>query len=124
MEDSILATTKKNLGIASEYTAFDLDIITHINSAFSTLQQLGVGPAEGFFIEGASESWEEYLELDAGLNMVKTYVYLKVRLTFDPPGTSFHLDAMKEQISQLEWRINHHYEWNLDPVDPMVEEEV
>lgn len=106
MTDSILVETKKILGIDASYTAFDLDIMTHINSVFNTLHQLGVGPPDGFSIADDSALWATYTENNVLLNNVKTYVYLRVRLLFDPPATSFHLAAMQEQIKELEWRIN------------------
>ena len=106
MAESILNSTKKILGFEEDVTGFDLDILTHINSAFVTLEQLGIGPAGGFAIEDATPTWDDYLAGDPKLNSVKTYVYLKVRLVFDPPSTSFHLQAMKEQIEQIEWRLN------------------
>ena len=106
MEQSILNSTKKILGIAADYVAFDLDIITHINAAFSTLTQLGVGPADGFMIEDDSAEWEEYITDGPQLNSVKTYVYLKVRQLFDPPTTSYLITATEKQIEELEWRLN------------------
>lgn len=106
MGASILATTKKILGIAEDYTAFDLDIVTHINSVFSTLQQLGIGPATGFAIEDAAPTWEDYLGTDLQLNSIKTYIYLRVRLLFDPPPTSYGINALQEQVKELEWRLS------------------
>lgn len=106
MESSILTSTKKILGIEAEYTAFDLDILTHINSVFSTLNELGIGPAEGFMIEDAEAVWEDFLGDDPRVNSVKTYVYLRVRLLFDPPTTSYLIDALNAQVTQLEWRLN------------------
>lgn len=120
MESSILRGTKKMLGLGDDYTAFDTDIIIQINSVFSILQQLGVGPSDGFFIEDSSTEWEEYLLEDKGLNMVRTYMYLKVRMLFDPPTTSYMIAAMEKQIEEYEWRIRAHREWTLDPVDPML----
>lgn len=110
MEQSILTSTKKILGIAEEYTAFDLDIITHINTAFSTLTQLGVGPAEGFMIDDASELWTEFIVDDLQYNSVKSYVFLRVRALFDPPTTSYLISAVDKQIEELEWRLNTHRE--------------
>lgn len=104
--DSILDSTKKILGIEADYTAFDVDITTHINSAFSTLTQLGVGPAEGFAIADKNDVWGDFLGDDPRLNSVKSYVYLRVRMLFDPPGTSFLLDALKQQVKEYEWRLN------------------
>ena len=106
MEQSILTSTKKILGIAADYTAFDLDIITHINAAFSTLTQLGVGPAEGFMIEDADAEWYDFIENDSQLNTVKSYVFLKVRQLFDPPTTSYLIAAVDKQIQEFEWRLN------------------
>jgi hypothetical protein len=110
METSILTSTKKILGIPDDYTVFDLDIITHINTAFSTLTQLGVGPAEGFMIEDNTAEWTDFIVDDLQYNSVKTYVYLKVRQLFDPPTTSYLITAFNEQIRELEWRLNVHRE--------------
>jgi hypothetical protein len=115
--NSILDSTKKVLGLDSSYTAFDQDVILHINSVFSTLKQLGVGPTAGFAIDDASTMWVDFIGDDLSLNFVRSYVYLKVRLLFDPPATSFHLEAVKQQILELEWRINVYREEN-DWVDP------
>lgn len=106
MEDSILKSTKKILGIAPEYEVFDLDILTHINTCFSTLTQLGVGPAEGFMIEDDQALWSEFLEDKLARNSARTYVGLRVRLYFDPPATSFAIAAMERQVQELEWRLN------------------
>lgn len=110
MEQSILNSTKKILGIAEDYTVFDLDIITHINTAFSTLTQLGVGPAEGFMIEDAEAVWTDFIPNDIQYNSVKSYVFLKVRQLFDPPTTSYLISAVDQQIKELEWRLNVHRE--------------
>ncbi len=106
MDDSILNTIKKQLGITEDYTVFDNDLIMHINSVFLTLSQLGVGPDEGFFIEGKTDSWTDYIDEGVLLNSIKTYVYLKVKLLFDPPGSSYAIDAINNIIKELEWRIN------------------
>lgn len=105
-QKSILTSIKKLLGLPEEYDVFDTDIIIHINSAFSTLNQLGVGPPEGFFIEDATEQWGMFLGDETQINSVKTYVYIKVRLLFDPPTTSFAIDSLKKQADELEWRLN------------------
>lgn len=121
METSILTSTKKILGIASDYTVFDLDIITHINTAFSTLTQLGVGPIDGFMIEDADAEWSDFIADDLQLNSVKTYVYLKTRILFDTPQTSYLIAALNDEIKQLEWRLNVHREetaWT-DPDPPI-----
>lgn len=104
--DSILDGTKKALGLAPDYDVFDPDIIMHINSVFSTLNQLGLGPEEGFRIENADATWDTFLGDNQQLNSVKTYVYLRVRLIFDPPTTSFVMEALKEQLREYEWRFN------------------
>jgi len=106
MNDSILTSTKKMVGIEADYTAFDLDIINHINTVFTVLTQLGVGPSLGFMIEDDTSTWSEFIGTDPRLNSVKTYVYLRVRLLFDPPTTSYLINAMQEQINMLEWRLN------------------
>lgn len=104
--DSILTSIKKLLGITAEYTQFDTDLIIHINSVFSILTQLGVGPSTGFSIHDEYSIWTDFLPEDPRLEMVKTYVYLKVRLMFDPPDRSAVADAMKRQIDELEFRLN------------------
>lgn len=110
MAQSILTSTKKTLGLAEDDTSFDVDIILHINSTFSILEQLGIGPVEGFMIEDSTPTWDAFIGNDPRLNLVKTYIYLQVRLMFDPPGTSFVIDSMKKQISEFEWRLNVHRE--------------
>lgn len=104
--DSILVSIKKLLGLASNYQEFDSDIIIHINSVFSVLQQLGVGPAEGFSIASEEETWDNFIGNNKQINDVITYVYLKVRQYFDPPTNSSILNAQQELIKELEWRLN------------------
>jgi hypothetical protein len=105
--ESILTSIKKLLGITEAYTHFDADIIMHINSVFMTLTQLGVGPSEGFVIEDKSTTWDEYIEEPTKLQAIKTYIYLKVRLIFDPSSLgSATLSAYERQIQELEWRLN------------------
>lgn len=106
--DSILTSIKKLLGISKDYTQFDDDIIMHINSVFMSLTQLGVGPAEGFSIEDDSAYWEDFVDIENNLQLhaVKTYVYLKVKLLFDPPLNSSVIEATNRQIAELEWRLN------------------
>lgn len=113
--DSILDSIKKLLGLTPEYTAFDDDIIIHINTAFGILNQLGVGPAEGFMIENHQAEWEEYIT-SCNLLMIRSYIYLKVRTLFDPPSSSVLMESINRQLSELEWRIQ------LE-VDPIIEEE-
>ena len=104
--DSILTSVKKQLGIAEEYTHFDPDIIMHINSAFSILNQLGVGPPDGFSISDDSSDWTDFIGDSKNLELVKTYVGLKVRLIFDPPTSSAVMEAIKQNLAELEWRIS------------------
>ena len=106
METSILDSIKKLLGIPSEVTEFDTDILIHINSVFSILTQLGVGPSSGFSIEDSSAEWSDFIGDDARLSDVKSFVYLKTRILFDPPASSAAMDAMNRMASELEWRIN------------------
>lgn len=106
MSDSILTSIKKNLGVPEDYEVFDPDIILYINSAFATLNELGVGPAEGFMIEDKTTTWVTYLGTDPRLNSVKTYVQLRVKMLFDPPQTGYLVEAMERQILQHEWRLN------------------
>ena len=102
--DSILISIKKLLGIQADYTNFDADIIIHINTAFAALNQLGVGPSEGFVLEDKTQEWEEYTT-SVNLNMIRSYIYLRVRVLFDPPTSSVLMESMKRSIAELEWRI-------------------
>ena len=104
--DSILKTIKKLIGPSLDYDYFDNDLIIHINSAFSVLNQLGLGSDDTFSITGDTETWGDFLGDRKFLEMVKTYVYLKVKVIFDPPTSSFVLEAYNKQIAELEWRIN------------------
>lgn len=104
--DSILISVKKMLGITSEYTHFDADIIMHINSVFMILNQLGVGPREGFSISSDVETWDEFTNDNLTIESVKSYMYLKVGLLFDPPTSSNVLEARNRLVSELEWRLN------------------
>lgn len=105
--DSILTSVKKLLGIAEEYTQFDTDILIHINSVFMTLHELGVGPIDGFAIDNEYAVWTDFIPDNVLLlNAVKSYMYLKVKMLFDPSLTSSITDLMKEEIRELEWRMN------------------
>lgn len=105
--DSILTSIKKLLGITEEYTPFDPDIIMHINSVFLTLYELGIGPPNGFSIEDDTAEWHDYISNnDILLGAVKSYMYLKVRMLFDPSLTSAVTELMKEQAKEFEWRMN------------------
>jgi len=126
MSDSILNTTKKILGIEADYTAFDEDIMMHINSVFATLNQMGIGPVDGFAIDDAVATWDSFTNGNRKLNSVKTYVYLRVRMLFDPPTTSYLIGALKEQVAEFEWRLSTYREgesWTSPfpvVVDPLV----
>lgn len=124
MTQSILLTIKKLLGIAEEYKAFDIDIIAHINSVFLSLNQFGVGPSTPFQIVDETETWADFQTKIPG---IPTYVYLKVRLLFDPPTNSFLVDNMQKQIQELEWRFDMQVEHgpeddssNTGDVDPAI----
>lgn len=110
--ESILNSIKKMLGIQADYDHFDHDIIMHINTVFMALTQLGVGPPEGFYIEDDTTSWLEFIPELTKLQAVKTYIYLKVKLVFDPPQSSAVIESMNKQITELEWRLNHAAETN------------
>lgn len=106
--ESILTSIKKMLGIDEEYTHFDADVIMHINSVLMILTQLGVGPAEGFMIEDDTSTWVDFIpEANAAqLHAVKSYIYMKVKLIFDPPLSSAVIESMNRQIAEFEWRLN------------------
>lgn len=126
MITSILNSTKKVLGISEEYTAFDEDILMHINTVFSTLNQLGVGPAEGFQVVDSTAVWSDFLAGDLRLNNIKSYMFMRVKLMFDPPSTSYLITSMQNQIDQLEWRISIQREdtaW-VDPNPPVLSENI
>lgn len=104
--DSILQSIKKLLGITPEYTAFDADITMHINSVFMILNQLGVGPSSGFSISDETDIWSDFLpETDRNFEPIKSYIYLKVKLLFDPPSSSIVTESINRMISELEWRM-------------------
>lgn len=106
VEESILTSIKKLLGIGESDESFDTDIIMSINSALMALNQLGVGDTAGFYISSKDDLWEDLLGDRTDLEAVKIYIYLKVRLMFDPPQNSFLVDSIKNQITELEFRIN------------------
>lgn len=107
MMDSILTSIKKLLGIDESYEHFDADIIMHINSVLAILIQLGVGPTEGFSIQDATKTWSDFLgENSALLEGVRSYVYMKVRLMFDPPTSAAAIESMTRLASEFEWRLN------------------
>lgn len=106
MERSILKTIRKMIGPSISYDVFDLDLIVHINSAFMTLFQLGVGPKTCFHIEGDTETWDDFFGDKENLEAVISYVYMKVRLAFDPPSTGPLIESYRKMIQELEWRLN------------------
>ena len=114
MQDSILMTIRKLVCGDPYADHFDTDLLVHINACFSILNQLGVGPEDGFVVTDDTQSWSSYIADNYILNMVKTYVTLKVKKIFDPPLTSSVLEAMDKEINQLEWRLN----VAVDPVKP------
>ena len=116
-DDSILLSIKKMLGLAEDYQIFDTDIVIHINSSIAILTQLGVGPGKGFRVVDETETWEDFLAEDIDLVAeVKDYIFLKVKMIFDPPSSSAVIDSMQRMINEYEWRLN-------VTVDPYVEEE-
>ena len=104
--DSILNSIKKLLGITEECKDFNQDLIIHINSVFMILNQLGVGPKDGYKITGDANTWDKFISGDQNIESVKTYMYMKVKMMFDPPSSSIVADAINKQISELEWRLN------------------
>ena len=111
MDDSILNGTKKALGVDASYDVFDHEIIMHINSTFSTLHQLGVGPTVPFVIKDNNDQWDSFIKDNPTvLQSVKTYMQLKVKLLFDPPSSSFALESFRKQAEEFEWRLNFHAE--------------
>lgn len=104
--ESILDSIKKQIGITPECTDFDDSLIAHINSAFFILSQLGVGPAVPFTITDKTAIWTDFIPEISSLEAVKSYMYLKVQLLFDPPTSSAIADAKNRQISEFEWRLN------------------
>lgn len=103
--DSILNSVKKLLGITENYTNFDEDIITFINGAFFILYQRGVGPDEPFSISDATATWDDFVP-GKKIELVKTYIFAKVKKAFDPPSNSSHLSALEETIRESEWRLS------------------
>lgn len=103
-DESILDSIKALLGILDNDDTFNRDIVMHVNSVFSTLNQLGVGPEAGFHITGSNEKWEDFITNEKQLN-VKTYIYIRVRLIFDPPQSSYVADLLKADAAEIEWRL-------------------
>lgn len=104
IDGSILNTTKKKLGISPDDGSFDLDITMCINSAFERLETLGIGPEGGFRINGANETWAEYLTENIQIESVKDYIYMKTKLIFDSSTmNSYLIDSYKKQIDEFEF---------------------
>lgn len=107
MEESILTSVKKQIGITDVYDVFDSTLILHINSVFMILYQMGIGPKKSFHITNGNEVWSDFIPKDdPNMECIKTYMGLKVRLLFDPPTGSVHMESIKQLISELEWRLN------------------
>lgn len=106
MQESILTSIKKLLGIAEDYTHFDADIIMHINTVFMILMQLGVGPTSGFSISDEDAVWSDFLPTGQQLESVKTYMYLRVKMMFDPPQSGTVIQSTENLIKELEFRLN------------------
>ncbi len=106
MNDSIIVTIKKMLGLDDAYTAFDMDVIVSINAALMTLCQIGVGPKGGYEVVDYDQTWSDFLLNPVKLGAVKSYVYMQVKMAFDPPSNSFLMEAMKEQCKELLFRLN------------------
>lgn len=106
MNESILTSIKAQLGIQEEYTAFDQQLIMHINSVLMLLKQLGVGPIAGFTISDNTATWNDFLPSDKNLEATKSYVGMRVRMLFDPPTTSIVAESMNRMINEFEWRLN------------------
>lgn len=108
MGDSILTSIKKLLGLPEEYEHFDVDIIIHINAVLMTLTQLGVGKSEGFMITDKTQTWNDFIPTDDVMKVgaVKSYVFMKVKLAFDPPQSSFAIESYNKLINEYEWRMN------------------
>ena len=111
--DSILDSTKKVLGIDETYTHFDVDIIMHINTALFSLSQLGVSITDGYVVKDKTDTWTMLLGSATDLEAIKSYIYYKVRLAFDPPKTSYAIKAVEDQVKELEWRLSVHSDTTL-----------
>lgn len=105
-DQSVLSSMKKLLLVGDEDDTFNTDLTIAINTAFGTLHQLGIGPVEGYRITSKENVWGEFTDNDPVLEQVKSYVYLRCRMLFDIPDTSYKITAAKDQIKELEWRLN------------------
>ncbi len=112
--DSILTSIKEMLGTPADCTDFDATIIMHINTVLFVLNQNGIGPEEGLIVTSAEETWDQLIgDSPNNLQAVKTYIYCKVKLVFDPPQSSAHVEALKQTATELEWRLNVQSETNV-----------
>ena len=118
--DSILLSIKKLLLIEGDYDAFDTDLVIHINSVFFALYQLGVGPDTPFSITGSDEQWSDFMNRQ-DIEAVQSYMYLRVRLLFDPPSTATMYDAIDKQTKELEWRLNSAVDYDSEEVTDATE---
>lgn len=110
--NSILISVKKLLGLSEEDDSFDTDVMFHINTVFSALTQMGIGPSNGFMITGAETEWNDFIQDNTKIEMLKTYVYMRVKLMFDPPTNTSVLECLKELIKELEWRLFTEFDLN------------
>lgn len=117
INESILNSIKKLLNIPIEEKAFDADIIIHINSVISSLLQIGIGPKDGYRISDENDLWEDYIPEESNIDYIKTYIYLRVKMIFDPPLNSSVLQSLNETIRELEWRLHINYESTKDGGD-------
>lgn len=106
LSDSILTSEKKLLGITEDYEEFDAELIVHINTIFGTLEQLGINSGTKFKIQDKFAVWTDFISDSEMIEEIKSYMYLRLRLLFDPPANSFVVNAFQEQIKEFEWRIN------------------
>ena len=104
--ESILTSIKILLGIEPDDNNFDQELIMHINTVLTIMTQLGFNPTSGFFITDASSMWTDFISVRKDLEMIKSYVFLRVRLLFDPPQNSFLVDTIQKQYAEFEWRLN------------------
>lgn len=122
--DSILISIKKVLGIDEDYTQFDTDIIIHINTVLMALTQIGVGPSEGFTITDEYSVWEDFIGNKPYLNSVKSYVYMRVKLLFDPPLSSAAIESLNKLVAEFEWRLLVAVENNKSTEEEEIEDEL
>lgn len=123
MDESILKIIKKMIGLDESYTQFDVDVILHINMAFATLNHLGVGPQNGFRISDDTATWDDYETDVTKAGLIKDYIYMKVKLLFDPPTSNSYSENLKESVKELEWRLFEMYDPRLPDEDEKEDDE-